>query len=99
MEWGLIEAADHARTRRLGEAAARLCGRFDKTLFEVLLSFMSTPTLERATLVAAVLRQAQNDFIYESPTFIRGVLNAAELVSQAAVDDLHAPSSWQPAPE
>lgn len=49
---------------------------------------MSTPTSER-TLLAAVLRQAQSDFIYESPTFIRELLNAAELVGQAALDDLH----------
>lgn len=90
LEWGLLEVADHAGTRRLGEAVAGLCGKYDKTLFEVLLSFLATPTSERATLVAAVLREAQNDFIYESPTFIREVLNAAELVSQAAVDDLHA---------
>ena len=90
LEWGLIEAVDHASIRRLGEAVAGLCGKFEKTLFEVLLSFMSTPTSERATLVAAVLRQAQNDFIYESPTFIRELLNTAELVGQAALDDLHA---------
>ncbi|MCR5883723.1 hypothetical protein LRS03_12995 [Rhizobacter sp. J219] len=69
----------------IGELVAVLCGKFDQPLLEVLVDWMKQGGSDHVKVIAAVLGAAQNTLLYESPTFIRDVISAAEMVGEEAV--------------
>lgn len=88
LDWSLNESDDISITRRVGEAVSGLCGNYAQPLLDLLLDWMSSGTQAHAALVAMVLRESQPTHIYEHPTFIRDILNAAELIGEDALADI-----------
>lgn len=86
LNWALEKSEDIPNTRRLGNAVSGLCGKYDQSLLDMLLTWMSTGTQAHATLLASVLRESQPTLIYEHPNFIRDILNEAELIGEEALD-------------
>ena len=74
--------------RGVGETVSGLCGKYDQSLLDLLLDWMSSCTLNRAKLVARVLQESQPTLIYEHPEFVRDVLNLAELISEDALEKI-----------
>jgi transcriptional regulator with XRE-family HTH domain len=77
-----------SNTWRFGETISGLCGNYSQVLLDLLLDWMSSETQAHAILVARVLREAQPTLIYEYSKFIQDILNAAELISQEAMEEI-----------
>lgn len=88
LDWAVEELKDIPSAQHVGEAVYGLCGAYDQALLDLLLDWMSTGSQAHATLVAKVLRESQPALIYEQSKFIRDVLNAAELISDEALDEI-----------
>jgi transcriptional regulator with XRE-family HTH domain len=88
LDWALEESSDTATARHIGEAVSGLCGQYNQTLLELLLEWMSLGAQSHAKLVARVLQESQPTLLYEHSQFIRDILNASELISEDAVDEI-----------
>lgn len=82
---------------RVGETVAGLCGKYSSQLLGFLLSWMSHGSGNQASVVAAILQEAQSEMIYEFPQFVRDMIYAAESIGDDAVEELSsaiAASCW-----
>jgi transcriptional regulator with XRE-family HTH domain len=97
LDWVLKNPKLEVILFRVGDVIAGVCGKYDSRLLELLLSWMSHATEKHASLVAAILQEAQNEFIYEFPQFVRDILYIGEAISDSSVDTLSsaiASSTW-----
>ena len=90
-EWMLekLKADADADTDRFAKAVAGLCGPFDTLLLEFLTSWMADgASAAHAGIVAAVLREGSSELVYERTSFVKSILDAAEMISDRAVADI-----------
>jgi hypothetical protein len=85
LDWALERAGDGATLHRFGDVVAALCGKYDRALLDELLQWMSGGSERHARVVAAVLREAHTEIIFDHPDFIRSVLSAAHTIGREAV--------------
>jgi hypothetical protein len=86
LDWALDRADDRATLHRFGEVVAGSCGKYDQALLDQLLQWMTGGLDQRARVVAAVLREAHNDIIFDHPEFVRRVLAVAHTIGREAVE-------------
>ncbi|URV28335.1 helix-turn-helix domain-containing protein [Burkholderia gladioli] len=84
-DWALNESPNVLRANQFGEAVSCLCGSYDDQLLALLLSWMSSGSEAHSVVAANVLRAGQPSLIYEHSTFVRDMLNSAELISDGAL--------------
>ncbi|SCC90967.1 Helix-turn-helix protein [Thiomonas sp. X19] len=85
LDWALVECTEPSATWSFGNTVSTLWGSYDQSLLNELLNWMSGGTEEHARLVAAVLENAQQTIIYESPGFVDDILEMADLIGDKAL--------------
>ena len=86
LDWALEQANDSSTLHCFGDVVAGLCGKYDRLLLDQLVAWIAGGSDRHTHVVAAVLREAQNDIIFDHPDFVRDVLNAAQVIGREAVD-------------
>ena len=61
---------------------------YDQRILDLLMAWMSAGTDQHAQIVAAVLREAQNEIIFDYPQFVRDVLNSAQAIGPVALKSI-----------
>lgn len=85
LEWALERAGDDDTLHRFGNAVAALCGKYDRAFLDQLAQWISNGSERHAKVVAAVLREAHTEVIFEYPDVVRGLLGGAHALGREAV--------------
>jgi hypothetical protein len=83
--WAFERSTDDATLHRFGDAVAALCGKYDRAFLDELVQWMAGGSERHAKVVAAVLREAHTDIIFDYPDVIRLVLSTAHTIGREAV--------------
>ena len=87
-EWGLRRVDDSGIQYEFGSAVASLCGKYNDSLCDIVLGWMSGGTLDHAKLMATVLTRASNDFVLRRVQFVRDILSAALQIGEDAREQI-----------
>jgi transcriptional regulator with XRE-family HTH domain len=86
LDWALERADDSATLYRFGNVVAGLCGEYDQGFLDLLVAWMAGGNDRHTQVVAAVLREAQNDVIFDYHHFVRDVISAAQAIGPEAAE-------------
>ncbi|PMS31295.1 helix-turn-helix protein [Trinickia symbiotica] len=84
MDWALAECAAPSMAWSFGKTVSGLWGSYDQSLLDQLLAWMAGGTEQHARLVAAILQNGQQTILYDYPSFVSDILEAAEQISEEA---------------
>lgn len=82
LEWALERASDDATLHRFGDAVAALCGKYDRAFLDQLVQWMFDGSEQHARVVAAVLREAHTEIIFDCPDSVRGLLSGGHAIGR-----------------
>ncbi|WP_075258774.1 helix-turn-helix domain-containing protein [Herbaspirillum camelliae] len=90
LDWVLLNAKEEGSLHRVGGVVAGMWGSYDAELLKALIAWMEQGALDRAIIVAMIVREAQNSFVYAFPELIRTLFNVAERIDDEAVEEIRA---------
>jgi hypothetical protein len=82
--WALEQATDSATMHHFGHAVAALCGKYDRALVDQLVQWMADGSERHAQVVAAVLREAHTEIIFDCHDSVRSALTTAHAIGSEA---------------
>lgn len=88
LEWAVIRQEVGDLSTNIGSFVSSLCGKYDSSVRELLLSILTAGKNANAEVVAGVLAAVHQEFVIEHDSFVREVLNRAELIGNEAVKEI-----------
>lgn len=86
--WAVDVLAGDKLAMDIGACVSGLCGKYGPEVLDLLLEVVKGGGQRHADVVASVLRNAYQNFVINETSFIRDVLNQAELINEQAVKDI-----------
>jgi transcriptional regulator with XRE-family HTH domain len=83
--WALEHATDSATMHHFGRTVAALCGKYDRAFMDQLVQWMADGSERHAQVVAAVLREAHTEIIFDCHESVRSALTTAHVIGPEAV--------------
>lgn len=88
LEWAVAQQERGDVSSSIGSFVSGLCGKYDSSVRELLLSMLTAGKTAGAGVVASVLATVHQEFVIEHDLFVREALNRAELIGDEAVRDI-----------
>jgi transcriptional regulator with XRE-family HTH domain len=88
LTWAVDGQVGEKLTIDIGSCVSGLCGKYEQQVLDLLLLLIKGGGQAHVNVVASALRSAYQSFVIQETSFVRELLNQAELISEKAVRDI-----------